>query len=579
MESMSLLKSPRIAYLLAVFSLVLVSACGGDDDNASSGSTGAISSGSQPEYTLATEQVLRLSMNSEPGTIDPHLSSVANEVSIVRQLSTGLFSYDEELNVLPALAKAMPTIENGGMSQDGMTYTIELQESTWSDGSALTANDFVYSMLRALDPNIASPYAWAFYDILGAFDYNTSLDTEEGKPVPPASEVENLRSKVGVKANGDYKVVYTLEAPNPSFLNVLALVTAFPVKQSVVEQYGDAWTDPGNFVGNGPFVLSSWERGSKIVLSRNDAWYGSAPTLTSLEVSFIADDAVAYNAYVNGELDAVRATTASLASDANKDDLVVTPELGTYALFMNNASEPFDNALVRQAFGSAIDRDAYVSGVLQGAGIPTTSWVPPGMPGYADSLGHDMSYDAERAKDLLAEAGYPGGEGLSGITIIMIASDYNNLVGQFVEKQLETNLGVDVSFEFYDQGQYFDELFAGNYDATIQSWVADWPSPDNFLYGVFHSEGGANFTGYSNPNFDKLLDDAALAGKPETGLELYFQAQKLLLDEAGVAPLYNEITNTYVKPSVLDLIVTGIDGALKGDTFFWKTKIVVPGDN
>jgi oligopeptide transport system substrate-binding protein len=438
----------------------------------------------------------------------------------------------------------------------------------------LTAGDFAYSLLRALDPTLASPFAWAFYSIAGAFEYNTSLNTEDGKPAPPASVVEDLRSKVGVKADGDYRLVYTLNAPNPSFLNILALVTAFPVKQSVVEQHGDSWTDPGKFVGNGPFLLSSWEYGSKIVLGRNDAWYGPAPTLTSIEVSLIADDAVAYNAYVSGQLDVVRASTASLAGAANPGERVVTPQLGTYALFLNNAAGPFQDPLVRQAFGAAIDREAYVNAVLQGAGIATTSWIPPGMPGYADSLGRGMSYDPAQAGKLLAEAGYPGGDGLPSIRFIMVAADHTKLAGQFLEQQLETNLGVDVEFEYFDQGQYFDEFLNGRFDATLQSWFADWPSPENFLYGLFHSEGGANVTGYSNPNFDRLLDEAAAAGNPQARLELYFQAQKLLLDEAGVAPLFNEVNHTYVKPSVLDLIITGLDGALKGDSFFWKTKII-----
>jgi oligopeptide transport system substrate-binding protein len=348
------------------------------------------------------------------------------------------------------------------------------------------------------------------------------------------------------------------------------------VKQKVIETHGDAWTQPGNFVGNGPFVLDRWDGGSKIVLGRNDAWYGPAPTLTSIEVSIIADEAVAYNAYINNELDVVQASTASLASGANQDELVVTPELGTHAVFMNGATPPFDNSLVRQAIGSAIDREAYVNAVLQGTGQATTSWVPRGMPGYNDALGRNMSYDPARARELLAKAGYAGGQGLGEIEFIMIASDQDRLVGQFLEDQLETNLGIEVKFEYYDEGQYYDEFFAGNFGATIQSWFADWPSPENFLYGLFHSNGGANLVGYSNPNYDRLLDDAAMAGDWQTRLDLYDQAQKLLLEDAVIAPLYNAINKTYVKPSVLDLIITGIDGALRGDSFFWKTKIIVP---
>ena len=576
MENLTLLKSRRLAYILAVFSLVVFTACGGNDNNtpANSGATSTTSTGAK----LADQQVLHLSMNSEPGTIDPQLTSIGNEVSIARQLTTGLFTYDEDLNVVPALAQEMPTTDNGGISADGLTYTIQLKDSTWSDGSPVTANDFVYSMLRELDPSVGSPTAWAFYNIAGAAAYNTSLDVEDGKPAPPASEIDNLRSQVGVKADGNSTIVYTLEAPDPSFLNELALVSAAPVKQSVVEQYGDAWTDAGNYLGNGPFTLASWDRGSKITLSRNDNWYGTQPTLTSIEVSFISDDAVAYNAYVNGELDTVRATTASLASGDNKSQLVTSPELSTYALFMNNASAPFDNAKVREAFGSAIDRDAYVNGVLQGAGVPTTTWVPAGMPGHIDQPGDTLSFNVDHAKQLLSDAGYPDGKGLPEINLAMISSDYNNLVGQFIKDQLETNLGAKVNVNFYDQGEYFDQLFSGNYNATIQSWIADWPSPDDFL-NLFYSSSDSNFSAYNNPDYDKLLDDAAMKASPDARLDLYNQAQELLLKDAGLSPLYNEVTNLYVKPSVSELITTGIDGALKGDLFFWRTKILDTGTN
>ena len=565
MESLTRFKSRRLALVLATFSLLLFTACGGDDDTSSTNGTAS--------GDLAENQVLRLSMNSEPGTIDPHMSYVSNEVSVARQLTSGLFTYNEDLEVVPGLAAEMPTVDNGGISEDGTTYTIKLQETTWSDGSALTAEDFVYSALRVLDPNFGSPVSFVLYDIVGAAAYNESLDVDEGTPAPPASEIEDLRSKVGVRAEDASTLVYNLEAPNPSFLNVLAHTAAAPVKQSVVEQFGEAWTDPGNYVGNGPFVLDSWERGSKIIFARNENWYADEATLSRIEVSFITEDSTAYSAYLNNELDAVRASAASLAGDANEDELVVTPAIATYGLFMNNGAEPFDNELVRQAFGSAIDRAAYVSGVLQGAGVATTSWVPPGMPGYSEALGEGLAYDVEGAKDLLTEAGFEDGEGLPEVDLVMIGSDYNTLVGQFIENQLETNLGVGVTVAFFDQGEYFDALFEGEYDATIQSWVADWPAPDNFL-SIFHSENGNNFSAYSNPNYDELLDEAALEADPETRLELYHDAQEILLEDAGISPMYNEVDHTFVKPTVLDLIITGLDGALKGDLFLWKTKVL-----
>jgi oligopeptide transport system substrate-binding protein len=552
--------------------LVLLVACGGDGNNDSTAGDMA-----PPE-----QQVLRLRMNAEPKTIDPHISSVVTEATVARQLFAGLLNYDADLKVVPNLAKAVPTEGNGGISKDGKTYKVELVENAkWSDGRTLTANDFVYSMRRLLDPATAAPYASFYYSIEGARAYNTALGTRDAPASPSQPELTKLRDAVGVMAEGDRTVIYRLSEPDPSFLNLLALWTAFPVRADIIERHGAQWTEPGNHVGNGPFALRQWLHDQSMVLEPNPNWHGEAPKLTRLQINFIADDAAAYAAYLNGEIDSVTVPAAAVREATNpgsplNSQLVIVPELSTFAFFMNNSLPPFDNKLVRQAFGLAIDREAYANGVLQGAAKPTTSWIPPGMPGYDEQVGKQYSFDPAKAKSLLAQAGFAEGRGFPDVTFMMPASDTNRIVGQFVQDQLKQNLGVNVSFDFVQGSAYGANLTSGNFQATIQRWVADWPYPDNWLE-QFTSGSQNNIFSFRNQELDQLVAKAAAETSDRDRLKLYEQAHKLLVEEAPVMPLYNRVSYTLVKPNVKGLFITGIDGAIKGDFSFWQTYIATGG--
>ncbi len=573
---------------LALFGLALATACAGSGNNNSpAASSSSSSSGPAATAQLAPpdQQVLHLRLQGEPKTIDPQLSSIINEASLMKPLFAGLFTYDKDLNVVTSVAKQVPTVENGGISADGKTYTIQLAEDAkWSDGQPLTASDFVYSMQRELDPATAGPYASFYYGIVGAQDYNKAMGTKAAPKTPSDADLATLRSAVGVSAQGDHTLVYHLTQPNPSFLDLLASWSAYPVRQDVIAKYGDTWTEPGNIVSDGPFVLNEWDHNSKIVFTPNTNWFGVAPKLTRIEVNFISDDAAAYAAYLSNQLDSVTVPASAIkevttpGSDLNKQ-LTITPDLRTYALFMNNNQAPFDNELVRQAFGTAIDRQAYVDGVLQGAGVPTTSWIPPGMPGYNKDLGAQYSFNAQKAKDLLAQAGFADGKGLPKITFIMVASDSNKIVGQFIQDQLKKNLGVDVDFQYLDSKAYGGSFGGGDYQATIQSWSADWPYPDNWLPDQFGTGAGNNLVNFSNPQFDDLMAKAAAELDNQKRLDLYDQGQKLMLDYAPIVPLYNRVSYTLTKPNVKNLVITGIDGAIKGDYNLWQTYIAAPGSN
>ena len=570
MEIRKLVNLRWLAATVAVLTLALA-ACGSDKENAGGGS------GVTPD--APDRQVLRLRLQGEPKTIDPHLSNQATEATITRPLFAGLFTYNEALEVVPNLAKEMPTVANGGISADGTTYTVKLKDDAmWSDGKPVTAQDFVYSMQRVMDPTTASPYASFFYSVNGAAPYNSALGTPAEPKTPSPADLAVLRDNLGVSARDDRTVVYKLTQPNPSFLNLLALWTAFPVRQDVVEKHGVNWTEAETHVGNGPFMLSEWRHNEKIVLTPNPHWAGEKPLLQRIEMFFIADDFAAYQAYQADEIDVVTVPPAAIKEvstrgHAYNDQLTVEANLATFALFMNNQVAPFDNQLVRKAFGTAIDRTAYVDGVLQGGGTPATAWIPPGMPGYNEKVGAQYAFDPAKARDLLKQAGFANGEGLPKVTFIAVNTDTNKLVGQFVQAQLKQNLGVDVEFN-YVEGREYGRVFTQNlHQVTIQRWSADWPYPDNWLPDLFASGALNNHAAYSNAKFDALMLKAAAETDNAKRLALYDEAHKLMIDEAGVVPLYNPVTHVLVKPRVQNLVITGLDGYVKGDLNFHKAFI------
>ena len=325
-------------------------------------------------------------------------------------------------------------------------------------------------------------------------------------------------------------------------------------------------------------MLTEWAHDERIVFEPNPYWSGEKPKLTRLVINFIVDDAAAFAAYLNGEIDSVVVPPASrrevltVGTPLNAE-LIRAAELNTYAVFMNNERPPLDNVKVRQAIGMAVDREAYVEGVLQGGGRVTTSWLPPGMPGQNVDIGKQYQFDPAKAKQLLTEAGYPDGKGLPEIVFLWVARDTNRVAGQFVEDQLERNLGINVTSEYVDKKAYGAMLTGRDYMALVQRWSADWPYPDNWLPDLFGTGAGNNYVNYGNAEFDALVARAAVETDEGKRLAIYNQAHKLAIDEATLMPLYNRELFLLVKPRVRDLIVTGIDGAIKGDYFFHKTYI------
>lgn len=552
--------------MTAVLAAVFTSACG------DSGKTKPSSE------ELAPVQELRLNLVAEPETIDPNLASDAVSIGVARQLYSGLLAFDKDLNLAPALASEVPSLSNGGISADGLTYTFKLREDAkWSDGQPITAADVVYSVKRLLAPETAASYASVYFDIKGAAEYATALgDPENPTPVDEAT-LSQLRDAVGVEAVDEHTLRITLVQPRYTFVYLAAIWSMYPLRQDIVEGMGDSWTEPGKNVSSGPFVLSEWVHNDYMTLTPNPYWYGEKPKLQKLVLKMIGDPNAAYAAYLNGELDVVAVPPSNIKVAEGDSDLsrqlVRSVDMGTNAYEFNVKVAPFDDPKVRQAFAMAIDREAFVNKVDFGVGEVAYSLIPPGTAGYDPSVGQELAYNPQKAKELLAEAGYGDGN-LPDVTIQFADVGGSQLDAEFAQGQLEQNLGVNVKLEPLEPRAFAATVMQGQFMIIPMGWGADFPDPDSWLPQNFGTGAGNNLAGYSNAEFDALVQQAVAEPDAEKRLALWSQAQQLLVkDAAAIFVSYSERVRL-VKPYVKNLILTGMDAGLDGELFLADTYIV-----
>lgn len=553
-----------IAVMVAAFAV----ACG--DDNG--GQPGA--SGDQP----APVQELRLNLTGEPQTLDPNLAADGLSVGVVRQLYSGLLAFDKNLSLTPAVASDVPTESNGGISADGLTYTFKLrEEAKWSDGQPLTARDFEYSIKRLLDPRTGSPYAPVYFDIVGAAEYAMAFgNPEDPQPVDDAT-LAQLSEGIGVHAVDDTTLEISLVQPRYTFAYLMAIWPAYPLREDVVAK-GDAATEPGNLIGNGPFALSEWEHNDHITLIPNPYWYGDQPKLTNLVLKMIGDPNAAYAAYLNNELDVVVVPPANVELVNNdpglREQVLTSVDLGTFTYQFNVHSEPFDDPQVRQAFAMAFDRQAFVDKVQFGVGEVAYSLIPPGMAGYDPESGQQLTYDPAAAKELLTEAGYTS-ESLPEVTLQFPDVGANRLWAEFAQGQFEQNLGVEVELQPLEPRAFVATVMQGEFMVVPVGLGADYPDPDGYLPQTFGSQGGSNLSGYSNEEFDALIQQAIAEPDSEKRLALWSQAQQVLVDDAAAIFVSYSERLRLVKPYVRDLILSPMDWGLDGELFLIQTYIAL----
>lgn len=554
---------------IAILATVVAAACGDDDDDSQAGQAGAPSG-------IDTNQVLNVNLTSEPDTLDPQRATDVISISVLRQIYSTLLRLDENLDLQADMAEAVPTVGNEGISADGLTYTFKLKSGLkWSDGQKLVAQDFVNGAKRLFEPGSGNYYV-DFYRVLAAGGKNAEVEKALGEGVEgdALAALENaVVANLEVSAPDDRTVVYKLNRRSPVFLLLASMWPLYPIRQDIIDANGDQWTEAGTLIANGAFVLEKWNHNEDIVLKRNDNYHGTAPVLDTINMDMIDDSALAFLAYLEGELDVTSLGPAELVQVRGSDlenEFQSYARLVTIGVYFNNDDPALSDARVRQALAGAFDRTEYAEVVREGAQLPAYSWIPPGMPGYDATAGLQYQDAVAKSKQLLADAGFAGGKGIS-VEILSSQSNVATLTAQWLKEQWENNLGIDVSVNALETATYFADRNAGKYQVVTGGWGADYPDPQNWL-PLFRTGGLLNSGNFSDAEFDRLIDAADVELDNEKRLDLYRQAQLRMMDQMPFAPLYHSRTNLLVKPWVQDLITISME-ARPGDLFFDRTFI------
>jgi len=473
--------------------------------------------------------VLRL-YDVGPITLDPAISGEMSSHTYVMHLYSGLVKLGVDLRVEPDIATEWT------VSEDGTRYVFKLRQDVhFHSGKALTAEDFKYSWTRACDPETGSHTAPIYLgDIVGARDLI-------------AGKTRELR---GVTVLDPYTLQVDIEAPRSYFIDKLTYPTAYVVDRDTVAKGPDWWRQPN---GTGPFELSRWDAGSLLELRRNTEYYGVQPLVDSVQFLLLAG--VPMSLYEQGQIDVVDVSSYyidQVTDPANPvhGELLSAPELSLYYVGFDVTRPPFDDLYVRQAFCHAVDRERIVKVLFKDSVVLAGGVLPAGLPGY-DADQRPYQYDPELARELLRQSSYGSAAALPPITFTV--SGYANSVPDYIAAVIldwKRNLDVDVSVRQLEPDVFLYHLEEERDEAFAMGWIADYPSPHNFLATLFGRGESYNTSGYDNPKLEDLLARAAAATDEETQLALYREAEQVVLADAPCLPLMYGSNQVLVKPYV-----------------------------
>ncbi len=470
-----------------------------------------------------------------PETIDPALNSAVDGGNMLLFAFDCLLNVDKDNKIIPGAAEKWET------SEDGLTWTFYLREGLkWSDGSPLTAKDFVYSWKRVADPATAAPYGETVLGMVKGFD-----EAAGGNP-----------DALAVSAPNDTTFVVELSNPCAYFASLAAFATLSPVQQATIEANGDAWaTKPEAYIGNGPFYISEWVPSSYILFTKNPNYRDpDSIKLDSIKLLLIEDSNASYAAYKTGEAMMIKdVPTAEIPSLQGKDDFYIDPLLGTYYLDLNNTLPQFSDPRVRMALSLAVDRKYVAETLMQGTYTPAPNFIGTGV---ADWDGSSFMENANggkpyinvddhegnlaKAKELLAEAGYPEGKGFPAITYSTNDAAYHKVVAQYLQ-QAWKELGLTVNVEIVEWASFTPQRRAGDYQTSRDGWLFDYNDPSNML-DLMYSTNGNNNAKYKSAEYDALMNKAAAEVDPEKRSGYLHQAEDLMMADAAVVPIayYND---------------------------------------
>ena len=519
----------KFALLLAaaMVSTTVLSGCGGSKDNgADAGNAGAVT---------AEGNNLVVQLGPDPETMDPALNSAIDASNMIIHLFEPLLNIDKDNNVIGGMA------ETWEVSEDGLTYTFHLRDGLkWSDGSEFTSEDFVYTFKRMADPMTAAPYGHDLLCMIKGYD-----EAENGN-------VDAL----AVSAPDAQTFVVELSYPCVYFDKICAFAALSPVNQVTIEANGESWAiDPATYVCNGSMKIKEWVPGSHILMEKNENyWNAEAVTADTIKFVLMEDMNAAYSAYKTGEVMFSRdVPTEEIPNLRENPEFHVAPILGTYYVSLNLEREYFQDPKVRQALSLALDRQYIADTIMQGTYSPAVNFVGPGVSdaeagsSFQDTTiaeygeffhVDDFEGDLAKAKELLADAGYPDGEGFPMIEYMTNDAGYNKPLAEYLQSAWG-ELGVNTEIKIIEWASFTPTRRNGDYDIARNGWVYDYDDPSNML-NLFESTNGNNDGRYNNPEYDALIASARETVDKAEHYQLLHEAEQLLLNDMGMIPIaYN----------------------------------------
>lgn len=501
------------------------------------------------EEKKAEAQTIVYNIKGDPQTIDPALNNASDGSIVLYANFEGLTRIDEENKVKMGVAEKID------ISPDGRVYTFHLRkDAKWSDGKQVTAKDFEYAWKRVLDPTLASETVNYVYDyIKGAKEYYD----QKGK-----GSWEN----VGIKVKDDTTLEVTLNNPTGYFTQLTAYGTYFPVRQDMVEKDPTGWTTKAEtYIGNGPFKMDSWKHADSMEFSKNaNYWDNAKVKLDKMTFVMVIDESSALTSFEKGDIELLDTVVGTEIPRLQKEGKIeISPQYGTYYVLFNCKKKPFDNPKVRKALSLAINRKQIVEKVTRAGEIPAASMVPLGSldaDNKTDFRTKGGEYlkaegDVAEAKKLLAEAGYPDGKGFPTFTYLYNTSQMHKQIGEALQEMWRNNLGVNCKLANQEFGVVQATRTAGNFEVSRAGWMPDYMDPAGML-DIAVSGNGMNDGKYSSAEFDKNMNIAKTTSDINARYEALHNAEKVMMDEAAFAPIYQYSNKKILKPYVKGLYMT-----------------------
>ncbi len=488
------------------------------------------------------KQIYHHGNGSEPQGIDPHIVTGVPEHHILISLCEGLTIPNP--NPKGSDGYIPGTAESWTISDDGKEYIFKLNKNAkWSNGDSVTADDFVWSWKRILTASLGSQYPDMLYYLVGAYEYHNG-------------QIDNFDA-VGVKALDSHTLKVSLKNPTPFFIGLLSHYSTWPVHKETVLKHGDIddrngeWTRPGNFVCNGPFQLKTWELNNKIVVEKNPHYYdASMVRLNEIHYYPVSNVMTEDRMFRAGQLhltSSMPTQKCPIYIEEKNPNLKIDPYMGTYFYRINTKNETLSDVRVRKALAYSINRQLLVDKVTQCGQIPAYSFTPPGSNGYQPAT--EIPYDPVLAKQLLSEAGYSSDNPFPKLEILFNTNEGHRKVALAVQQMWQNELGIEVELVNQDWKVYLSREMVGDFQISRAGWIGDYEDPNTFL-DLMRPNRGNNKTGWENMDFDALVEEANTINDQEKRYELLNEAEKILIDNMPIIPLYTYVRVYQLSPDV-----------------------------